>query len=375
MSTSIHVYQMNKKELLKYAESQWPNEMFWKKKLTKQQLLYSVASRTYPEATLNNVALIEDKPYVITHLFGPGHNGSDSSDEEDARREDDENVLNEYAHKMMEFEKWIVKQQMTVIFNRVSAEEEEKNGYPNRYMTVKQIRTRGAATPIILKEIIEKAERTARQMNPQFEIFEPRIIKSDPNLPTQMIHGDNTLIDTIEDASDAKIFGGMVVSCIVAIQDNTKLNIQIGSAIKKVHIPKGCMIMFNAKTPHAGQANKTNDVHYRLHFSMKKPNVKLVDNTITFFQQCEWCRKLYRVGSAITFHRKDCGMRKDAYAMGRKEMRRLAARKHYYKKKGQKLTSETTSLVQGDNLSTNHTSDAAQTLLLLKCKTDALPDI
>lgn len=72
---------MNKQELLKYAESQWPNESFGKKKLTKQQLLYSVASRTYPEATLNKVALVEDKPYVITHLFGPGHNVSDSSDE------------------------------------------------------------------------------------------------------------------------------------------------------------------------------------------------------------------------------------------------------------------------------------------------------
>lgn len=186
-------------------------------------------------------------------------------------------------------------------------------------MTVKQIRTRGAVTPKILKEIIEKSERTARQMNPQFEIFEQRVIKSDPNLPMQMIHGDNTLINSIEEASDAKIFGGMVVSCIVAIQDNTKLNIQIGLAIKKVHIPKGSMIMFNAKSPHAGQAKKTNHVHYRLHFSMKKPNVKLVDNTITFFQQCEWCRKLYQVGSAVSFHRKDCGMRKDAYAMDRKE--------------------------------------------------------
>ena len=345
---------MNKQDLLKFAKTKWPNDNFWRKQMTKKQLLYCVASRTYPEATLNNVALIEDKPYVITHLFGPGQDCSDSSDEEDSRRNDDTNLLTEYAQKMEEFERWIVKQKMTVIFNTLSAEEERKRGFPNRHMMAKDIKTRGAETPKVLKEIIEKAERTAKQMNPHFEIFEPRIIKSDPHLPMQMVHGDNTVIDSKDETSEPKLFGGMVVSCIVGIYDNTKLNIQIGSALKKVHIPKGSMIMFNAKTPHAGPANKTDHVHYRLHFSMKKPDVKLVEDTITFFQQCEWCRKLYRAGNAISFHRRDCGMRNDAYAIERKRKRRLASKRNYYEKKHEKSTHD----------------NAANALLLLKCNSD-----
>ena len=191
-------------------------------------------------------------------------------------------------------------------------------------------------------------------MNPQFEIFEPRIIKSDPNLPMQMVHGDNTVIASMQKKSECKLFGGMVVSCIVAIQENTKINIQIGSALKKIHIPKGSMIMFNANSPHAGPANKTDSAHYRLHFSMKKPDVELVEDTITFFQQCEWCKKLYRAGNAISFHRRDCGKRNDAYAMERKRKHQVASKRSYYEKKSKKL---------------NH-SNAAKTLLLLKQKGD-----
>ena len=121
---------MTKQDLLNFAKTNWPDDNFWRKQLTKKQLLFCVASRTYPEATLNNVALIEDKPYVITHLFGPAQDCSESSDEEDARRQDDAYLLAEYAQKMEEFETWIVKQQMTVIFNTVGAEEERKKGSP-----------------------------------------------------------------------------------------------------------------------------------------------------------------------------------------------------------------------------------------------------
>lgn len=367
LEASTNIASMSRQDMYKFAESIWPNENFSNSKHSRNQILFRILTRLHLPEVINSYGILEYHTYYMGDLFATPDN-LDFDPNVDQRRFSTNEIKQIHKLRMKEFEDWVVKQEFTVIFNQKSPEEEMEKGPPNRYMTVKNINSRNADTPKILKNILSKCEKLARSINPLFEIFEPRILKSDPGLPMQMLHGDNTVVEG-EHAGDIKGFHAMAVSGIVALYNDTSIDIQLGTKLQNIPIQVGNCILFKSKTPHCGAANESeSQTNYRLHFSMKKPLTKLVDNTVTFFEQCQWCKMLFRVGDAMRFHKKDCSKRSDSYSLRRKESRRMASRRYYEKNKKMKISADDHSNHSDEKQTElNHDkNEIARSLLFLK---------
>ena len=103
--------------------------------------------------------------------------------------------------------------------NDAVAEEASK---PKRYQSIETMRLpRTKRDNPFLFDLIKTIDKCGKSFNPLLCIDEMRILKSDPMLTLQQLHGDNSLVADAE--SDYRKYW-KVLSVIVALEDNTTLD-------------------------------------------------------------------------------------------------------------------------------------------------------
>ena len=103
-----------------------------------------------------------------------------------------------------------------------------------------------------------------------------RILKSDPMLTLQQLHGDNLLVVDAK-LDHSKHLKALMV--IVALEDNTTPDIMIEKHLTTVGIPKGTMIIFDSAIGHCGSPNDSEFENTRVHCKLKSEDVVMVENT------------------------------------------------------------------------------------------------
>ena len=86
----------------------------------------------------------------------------------------------------------------------------------------------------LLREALRNVAKLATKINPLLEMFEPRILKCDPKYKAQLIHGDNT--SYVNETDDKENLNTMVISGLIAFDDNTNIDISTGTHIEKVKV-------------------------------------------------------------------------------------------------------------------------------------------
>ena len=115
---------------------------------------------------------------------------------------------------------------------------------PQRYMSIETLGVpRTKRDNPFLFDLIKMIDNCGKSFNPLLSIDEMRILKSDPMLTMQQLHGDNSLV---ADAMLAYTKYFKVLSVIVALEDNTTLDIMIEKHLTTVGIPRGSMIIFDS---------------------------------------------------------------------------------------------------------------------------------
>ena len=114
--------------------------------------------------------------------------------------------------------------------------------------------------------------KLASKINPLLEMFEPRILKCNPKCEAQLIHGDKT--SYVDEENKTEHLDAMVVLGIVALDENTTIDVSTGSFFEQIHIPRGNGILLKSRESHRGSANNLEIPTYRLHFLLKSHNVK-----------------------------------------------------------------------------------------------------
>ena len=67
---------------------------------------------------------------------------------------------------------------------------------------------------------------------------------------------------------------------IVALEDNTTLDIMIEKHLMTVGIPKGSMIVFNSAIGHSGSPNDSEFENTRVHCKLKSEDIEIAKNTV-----------------------------------------------------------------------------------------------
>ena len=105
------------------------------------------------------------------------------NDEESSQLSSVMNVTNfQFVENMFELDSYVQKLRYEIIFNtNVDPAIEKSKPGPKRYQSeVIPWTSNNSKLPKILKEILGNVSKIAKQINPLFEMFEPRILKCDP---------------------------------------------------------------------------------------------------------------------------------------------------------------------------------------------------
>ena len=131
-----------------------------------------------------------------------------------------------------------------------------------------------------------------------------KVLKSDPGLTMQHLHGDNPLVGDEYSPHNNHL---KMLSVIVALEDNTTLDIMIEKTLSTVSIPKGSMIIFDSAIGHSGSPNPSNMNIARIHCKMKSDNVIVERNTVVPYYYCQFNCGDYRDSEKkIKEHHRNC---------------------------------------------------------------------
>ena len=172
------IHCMSRTKLLSYIKKNY-SEIDVKHGRPTDELIADVVRKEYSERSLNSVGLLETCPYVIC----PAFNLTKSSDR---KSYDDFKIYIETLH-------------FTPIGNdsftkhkNVDADDANK---PKRYMSIETLRApKQKKYNPFLHDLMKTIDKCGKSFNPLLCIDEMRILKSDPMLTLQHLHGDNPLV-------------------------------------------------------------------------------------------------------------------------------------------------------------------------------------
>ena len=312
------------KDLKEFMELNYP-DVSLKGLGNRNSLISLCASKLKSDVELRSYGVLDVCPYFVMPIFvdyqsdfivskdddsgdddsGDGSNSNDKSKEilekERTRR------CSEFKKKIEETMRYFKSLEYKVIRNKknITPEEEEKVEGPKRWQSLPLYISPSKVKnlPKLLHEVIGSIASLGRKLNPMFELSDVRILKSDPGLVAQFVHGDNT---SYWDARTGKEkTNAMVVSGLVAFEEKTVLDISYGKQLTHVEVNVGQTIVFKASQAHRGSANQSNKEHYRLHYTLKKPATELIDNNLVFLHRCKFCDGYHRA-SSLDSHRRSC---------------------------------------------------------------------
>ena len=94
---------------------------------------------------------------------------------------------------------------------------------------------------------------------------------------------------------------------IVALEDNSTLDIMIDKHLTTVAIPRGSMIIFDSASAHSGSANNSEFVNTRIHCKLKKSDIELNEDEVVEYYTCKYgCGEHKKSKKAIWNHHRDC---------------------------------------------------------------------
>ena len=159
-----------------------------------------------------------------------------------------------------------------------------------------------------------------------------RILKSDPMLTLQQLHGDNSLVTNAKSDYSKYL---KVLSVIVALDDNTKLDIMVEKHLTTVSIPKGSMIIFDSAIGHCGSPNDSEFENTRIHCKLKSEEVVMAKNRVVEYLACKFnCGYYSSTKKQQSEHHCNCRLRPN-YDHRRKIVKR-SDKKYRMKKKLEK---------------------------------------
>ena len=316
----------------------------------RNSLISLCASRLKSNVELESYGVLDVSPYFIMPIFVDCKGESIVSNDEESGNDDSGDGSNsndkskavlekEKRKRCSEFENKIEKTmsyfkslEYKVIRNRknITPEEEEKLEGPKRWQSLplEISPSKVRKLPNLLKRVISSIASLGRKLNPMFELSDLRILKSDPGLVAQFVHGDNT--SYWDEGTGKEKTNAMVVSGLVAFEEKTVLDISYGKQLEHVEVNVGQTIVFKASQAHRGSANNSQKDHYRLHYTLKKRATKLIHNNLVFVNQCEFCGA-YRRASAADSHKRSCSA--NPHSEKRRKYLREQARQQRAKKK------------------------------------------
>ena len=113
---------------------------------------------------------------------------------------------------------------------------------------------------------------------------------------------------------------------IVALKDNTTLDIMIDKHITNVGIPRGSMIIFDSASAHSGSPNNSEFVNTRVHCKLKSPDLDVEEDAVVEYYMCRYdCGKHCKSKIALSNHHRDCRLGPH-YKRRRKSVRKSDAK-------------------------------------------------
>ena len=264
-----NLHCMSRTKLLKYIKHKHP-EISVKHGRPTDDLIADVAREEYSERSLKSVGLLETFPNVICPAFN-------------LRKPSDQKAYNNFRKFADNLYFTTIGNDSFTEHNDAGADDTSK---PQRYQSIETMRLpRTKRDNPFLFDLIKTIDKCGKSFNPLLSIDEMRILKSDPMLKLQHLHGDNSLVADAK--SDYRKYL-KVLSVIVALEDNTTLDIMIEKHLTTVGIPKGSMIIFDSAIGHSGSPNDSKFENTRVHCNLKSEDVDIVKNTVVEYYPCKF---------------------------------------------------------------------------------------
>ena len=98
-----------------------------------------------------------------------------------------------------------------------------------------------------------------------------------------------------------------MLSVIVALEDNTTLDIMIDKHLTSVGIPRGSMIIFDSAIGHSGSPNNSEFENTRVHCKLKSPDLDVEEDAVVEYCSCRYnWRKHCDSRIALNDHHHNC---------------------------------------------------------------------
>jgi len=279
---------MSRTKLIKYVKTKYP-DIDAKHGRPSDDLISDVAKREYSERSLGTVGVLETTPYVICPVFHL-KNLSDQKSFDKFKQ-----FINELSFEPIGNESFSERN-----INNPEDESDPKRYQSNETLMLPKLKKDNP----FLFQLVKTIAKTGKSFNPLLCIDEMRILKSDPMLPIQKLHGDNSLV--VDAKSEYSKFL-KVLTVIVALDDNTTLDIMIDKHLTNVPIPKGSMIIFDSAIGHCGSANTSSIENIRVHCKLKSRDIILAKNTVVEYEPCMYeCGQYFSCRAKRKEHHRNC---------------------------------------------------------------------
>lgn len=98
-----------------------------------------------------------------------------------------------------------------------------------------------------------------------------------------------------------------MLTVIVALDENTTLDIMIDKHLTNVSIPKGSVIVFDSAIGHCGSANPSISSNTRVHCKLKSKDIILTKNTVVEYNHCKYkCSQYFSYKKIQNEHHCNC---------------------------------------------------------------------
>ena len=260
--TMEQIHCMTRTKLLKYIKDNHP-EINVKHGRPTDELIADVAREEFSEHSLKSVGLLETCPYVICPAFN-------------LKTPSDQKAYDSFQDFAEELHFTPIGNDSFSDDDDVSNADDESG--PKRYQSMETlIPPRLRRNNPFLFDLVKTIERCGKSFNPLLCIHEMRVLKSDPKLTMQQLHGDNPLVCDTKTSYEKHL---KILSVIVALEDNTKLDIMVETYLTTIGIPKGSMIIFDSAVGHSGSPNKSELENTRIHCKLKSDNVIIEEDRV-----------------------------------------------------------------------------------------------
>lgn len=314
--------KMTVKQLKSFLRENYPEVPFGAT-AKKNELIDLAINSHYPKHILNGVNVLDDYEYVKLPFL-------------------DLKELDYLCYDIGELK-------YSVIFNEGTPEEEKIKKGPKRYQSDPLIIGTRQCNPILFA-IKKRLDDLAGKFNPLLKVDEIRFMKSEPFVERQMVHADNTEIDTGDDNNPME--NTLVLSAIIPLSGNSVFYISFREKLRKVIIHRGEILLFKSEHAHCGAENNQPIDNLRIHVTFHDMKNKLKENQIHLRFQCCHCHAYVKTKIQLKYHQIDCRENTSEVSLRRKKKKK----QHYHEKKKKKSDTTSARTIENDSSLENDTA-------------------